>query len=160
MLPSDNPVGRQAGTWPGLPWLLCVPDDKKCESGHEFLSNSTNMSADSFLGAALRSGGPFKDPGSMRIWGPAPFFPASERRESGMEIILRWDGNRFALRQPIWCAPSGKFFDRGVDLAFSEIGGKRFAGFHFGVLRQLLEAFAFLFRLGIHSVPKSLRHVA
>jgi hypothetical protein len=103
------------------------------------------MSADSFLGAALRSGGPFKDPGSMRIWGPAPFFPASERRESGMEIILRWDGNRFPLRQPIWCAPSGKFFDRGVDLAFSEIGGKRFAGFHFGVLRQLLDASRFCF---------------
>jgi DNA-binding transcriptional regulator YiaG len=31
-----------------------------------------------------------------------------------------------------------------VDLAFSQIGGKHFAGFHFRVLRQLLEAVAFV----------------
>jgi hypothetical protein len=43
-----------------------------------------------------------------------------------------------------------------VDLAFSQIGGKSFAGFHFLVLRQLLEAFAFLFWVGIHSLLKKL----
>ena len=70
------------------------------------------------------------------------------------------DRNGFALRQSVQFAPGGEFLDRGVDLAFSQIGGKGFAGFHFRVLCQLLEAFAFLFRVGIHSLAKSLRHVA
>ena len=79
----------------------------------------------------------------------------------------KWRGNNIALGPPRLCvetvglpAPGGEFLDGGVDLAFSQIGGKRFAGFHFRVLRQLLEAFAFLFRIGIHWLPKSLRHVA
>jgi hypothetical protein len=41
-----------------------------------------------------------------------------------------------------------------VDLAFSQIGSKYFAGFHFRVLRQFFEAFAFLLRVGIHSLSK------
>ena len=67
---------------------------------------------------------------------------------------------RLSLRQSVKFAPGGKIFDRRVNLAFSQIGGKHFAGFHFRVLRQLLEAFAFLFRVGIHSLSKSMRHVA
>jgi hypothetical protein len=31
----------------------------------------------------------FQDPGSMWVGGPSPFLPASERCESGVEIILR-----------------------------------------------------------------------
>jgi hypothetical protein len=60
-----------------------------------------------------------------------------------------WSSKNFSRR-----AAGGEFLDREVDLAFSQIGGKRFAVFTFG-LRQLLEAFAFLFRAGIHSLRKS-----
>jgi hypothetical protein len=66
--------------------------------------------------------------------------------------VLPEDRNGFALRQSVKFAPSGKYFDRGVDLAFSEIGGKGFAGFHFWFLRQLLEVFTFLLRIRIHSL--------
>ena len=68
--------------------------------------------------------------------------------------MRKWHENNIALGRQQLCAVSRfslrqavSFFDRGVDLAFSQIGGKHFGGFHFWVLRQLLEAFAFLFRL-------------
>jgi hypothetical protein len=37
--PVWKSADRQAGAWLGLPRLLCVPDDKKRESGHDFLPN-------------------------------------------------------------------------------------------------------------------------
>jgi hypothetical protein len=40
------------------------------------------------------------------------------------------------------------FFDCGVDLASSYIGGIRFASLHFGSLSQLLKAFPFLPNVG------------
>jgi hypothetical protein len=90
----------------------------------------------------------FKDPGSMWVGGPTPFFPTPEAGESNMEIMFPEDGHGFALRQLILFAPRGKFFDRGVDLASSYIGGIRFASLHFGSLSQLLKAFTFLLTVG------------
>jgi len=41
----ENSVDRQASAGPGLPWFLCVPNDKNRESGHDFLSNLDGLYA-------------------------------------------------------------------------------------------------------------------
>jgi hypothetical protein len=74
-----------------------------------------------------------------------------------MEIVFPEDDHGFALRQAIQFAPRGQFYDRGVDLASSYIGGIPFASLHFGSLSQLLNAFPFLLNVGrimIHLYPK------
>ena len=64
-----------------------------------------------------------------------------------MKIIFLQDRDGRTLRKSIAFAPSCQLVHRGVNIASSDLGGKRSASFELLSLCQLLKAFAFFLRV-------------
>jgi len=79
----------------------------------------------------------------VRVRGSTAFFPTPQRGEGKMKIIFLQDRDGRTLRKSIAFAPSCQLVHRGVNIASSDLGGKRSASFELLSLCQLLKALAF-----------------
>jgi hypothetical protein len=87
--------------------------------------------------------GIFQNRGRVRVRGSTAFFPTPQRGEGKMKIIFLQDRDGRTLRKSIAFAPSCQLVHREVNIASSDLGGKRSASFELLSLCQLLKALAF-----------------